>query len=551
MASILSRQWVPVLLTLFVGATIVLGYLARPPALPALHRRLPGPGTASEALLLDESQVYAPQLLNLSTAWDFPRVTTDVVVAIIDSGINRNHPDFEGRVLAGYDFIYEDDDPNDENGHGTHVAGIVAAAAGNERGVAGVCGFCKILPVKIVTARGQYSPMGVRAGLKFAADQGAHIAVLSLGDNVGSSLILEGIDYALARGVFIVAAAGNRNSDTPFYPAAYDGVFAVSATDQFDQKLPSSNYGSYIAVSAPGAGILSTYHILDDEQGGYRKMSGTSMAAPFVAGLAALLLAQDPERTPEDLARLLTTTAADLGEPGWDPIFGHGRIDPVAALAAETQNLPPLATVRGSVWYDDNQNNEREEDEAQGLPWTPVVVRDQSDRIVGLTNTGLSGAWRWTTAQPGLYTFETTVPLTTVFTVVSSHQIMLTPPTAIENVNFGVVESPLAAPLHSLTANRSGNQVRLSWQVTALVRNVQIERATESEGVYDFVGSVPLTAPNASGAPVHFDDQLPEELDRATVYYRFQVAPGNLVVGPYRVEPVASGHTLFLPLVGN
>lgn len=530
---------------LCLGAMLSLIYLTTPAS--RLHRSLAG--IANDFASLDEEQVYAPQLLNLYTAWDFPVVTTEVVIAIIDSGINREHPDFEGRVLPGYDFIYEDDEPNDENGHGTHVAGIVAGAAGNDLGVAGVCGFCQILPVKIVTARGQYSPMGVREGLKYAANQGAHIAVLSLGDHVGSSLIEEGIDYALARGVFIVAAAGNKNSDTPFYPAAYEGVFAVSATDRADQKLGSSNYGRYIDVSAPGAHILSTYHILDDDQGGYSRMSGTSMAAPFVAGLAGLLLAQNPERTPADLARLLTTTAVDLGEPGWDPIFGHGRIDPVAALAAEAPNLPSLAAITGSVWYDKNQNNEREADESLGLPGMPIIVRDHTQRIVGRTHTGLSGAWSWTTATAGLYTFDTTVPLTTVFTVVQSHQISITPPVVIDNVNFGVVDRPTTADLFSFAVNRNGNLVYLSWQVTNLVRTVQIERATGLDGVYDYVGSVPMTDLNASASPVSFVDLLPAEFDQTTIYYRLQLAPGDLIVGPYEVEPAAPGHTLFLPLV--
>jgi hypothetical protein len=545
------RRWVPGLVTIALGAMIVFTYLASPAVPSALHSDLSVDGIASDPALLDEDQVYAPQLLNLVTAWDFPVVTTDVVVAVIDSGINRDHPAFEGRVLQGYDFIYEDDDPNDENGHGTHVAGIVAASANHDQGVAGVCGFCQILPVKIVTARGQYSPMGVREGLKYAANQGARIAVLSLGNHVGSSLIKEGIDYALAHGVFIVAAAGNNDSATLFYPAAYEGVLAVSATDRSDQKLKSSNYGDYIAVSAPGADILSTYHILDDEQGGYRKLSGTSMAAPFVAGLAGLLLAQDPERTSEDLARLLTTTAVDLGESGWDPIFGHGRIDPVAALAAEAPSLPPLTTVTGSVWYDNNQNNEREVDEPLGLPWTPITVRDESQRIVGRTHTGLSGAWHWTTTSPGLYTFDTTVPLTLTFTVASSHQITVTPPDVIENVNFGVVARPTTDDLYSVAVNRSGSQVHFYWQVTHLVRTVQIERATMADGAYDPVGLVPMTALNASGSPVHYVDLLPAEFDQTTIYYRLQLAPGNLMVGPYVVEPATNGHILFLPLVAK
>lgn len=550
MASMLSRRCVPGLLMIFVGAAIAFACSASQPPIISEQAHPTLAGIANNPALLDEGQVYAPQLLNLSSAWEFPFVTTDVVIAIIDSGINREHPELAGRVLSGYDFIFEDDDPNDENGHGTHIAGI-AAASGNGTGVAGVCGFCKILPVKIVTARGQYSPLGVREGLKYAADQGAHIAVLSLGDHVGSSLIMEGIDYARERGLLIVAAAGNNNSSIPFYPAAYEGVFAVSASDRADQKLRSSNYGAHIAVAAPGDAILSTYHKLDDETGGYRSMSGTSMAAPFVAGLAGLLLAQDPERTPEDLARLITTTAVDLGEPGWDPIFGYGRIDPVAALAAEAPALPPLAVVGGSVWYDNNQNNQREADEPFGLPWTPIVVRDHLHRMVGLTYTGLSGEWRWTTAAPGLYTIDTTVPLTTVVTAVSSQQITVTPPAAIEGINFGVVARPTTADLRSFAVNRNSNLVYLSWQVTDLVRTVQIERATLLDGAYDRVGSVLTTAPNASAAPVHFVDLLPAEFDQTTLFYRLQLAPGDVIIGPYMVEPVASEHTLFLPLVRN
>lgn len=549
MTSMLSRRSVPGLLTMFVSALITLVCLASQPSSATNPARLAVAHLADDLALLDENQVYAPQLLNLYTAWAFPFVTTDVVIAVIDSGINREHPEFAGRILPGYDFIFEDDSPNDENGHGTHVAGIVAAAGANDMGVAGVCGFCKILPVKIVTAYGQYSPMGIREGLKYAADQGARIAVLSLGDHVGSSLITEGIDYARERGLFIVAAAGNNHSSIPFYPAAYEGVFAVSASDRADQKLGSSNYGDYIAVSAPGADILSTYHKLDDQNGGYRKMSGTSMAAPFVAGLAALLLAQAPDRTPEDLARLITTTALDLGEPGWDPIFGYGRIDPVAALAAEAPNLPPLAVVAGSVWYDSNQNNQREADEPVGLSGIPIIIHDQMHRMVGLTYTGLAGEWHWTTTIAGVYTVTATLPLTTVATAAASYQITVTPPSPVHDINFGVVPRPTAADLHSVAVNRSGSMVYFSWQVTDLVRTVQIDRATLIDGTYDPVGSVPMTTPNASVAPVHFVDWLPAELDQATIFYRLHLGPGDLIVGPYRVEPPVNGHTLFLPLV--
>ncbi|MCB0183214.1 MAG: S8 family serine peptidase, partial [Caldilineaceae bacterium] len=160
-----------------------------------------------------------------------------------------------------------------------------------------------------------------------------------LGAAVSSQTLEDAIHYAQTQGVLIVAAAGNMGVDRDFYPAALEGVIAVSATDAQDRHWSLSNYGDYIDVAAPGYAIFSTYHDLNNYYGGYNYMSGTSMAAPFVTGLAGLLLSQDSRRTPADLEKLITSTADKMGNSVDDLYFGHGRINVARALAvgADTQ----------------------------------------------------------------------------------------------------------------------------------------------------------------------------------------------------------------------
>lgn len=292
--------------------------------------------------LVDPNKSYAPQIVNLTEAWDYTMGNSAIVIAILDTGINTAHPEFDGRLLPGYDFINEDDDPNDDHGHGTHTAGILAAAADNSIGSSGICPYCRLMPVKVLDSHASGNWSSVTRGIVYAVDNGADIINLSLGTMNRSLAIEAAVAYALQHNVLIVAAAGNAATARPFYPAALEHVLAVSATDYNDKIWGLSNYGDYIDVSAPGHVIYSTSHNLNNAYNGYTFLSGTSMAAPHVAGVAALLLAQDDARTPHDLTLLLTVAAEDLGEQGKDEYYGYGRLNAGVALnlGAESQTTP-------------------------------------------------------------------------------------------------------------------------------------------------------------------------------------------------------------------
>lgn len=249
-------------------------------------------------------------------------------VAVVDSGADLGHPDLAAVLTPGYDLVDNDATPQDDNGHGTHVAGIIGAVAGNGIGVAGVAQRVKIMPVRVLDATGSGYSSAVAAGIRWAADHGATVVNLSLGSPDYSSLTASAVDYALARGITVVAASGNEGMSAPSYPAALPGVIAVGAVDRYGVLAPFSNTGSHLALAAPGVDILSTL------PGGYGSLSGTSMAAPFVAGAAAVVRAAQPGVSATRVLSALQSTARDLGPIGLDPQYGAGRLDIFAARSS-------------------------------------------------------------------------------------------------------------------------------------------------------------------------------------------------------------------------
>ena len=286
--------------------------------------------------LADQAKSYALQKIAAPGAWDYADGQSAIVIATLDTGLNGQHPEFAGRIVPGYDFANDDNDPTDDHGHGTHAAGIIAASADNGQGTAGVCPQCTIMPIKVLDHLNRGSWANVTQGIVYAVDNGASVINLSLGAAVASRSIERAIDYAESNGVLVIAAAGNNDTDQPFYPAAFENVVAVAATDADDGRWRLSNYGEYIDLAAPGHGIYSTYHELDNYYGGYAFMSGTSMAAPHVAGLAGLLLSQEVERTAAEVVALMKSSADDLGPAGWDAEYGYGRINALAALTGDS-----------------------------------------------------------------------------------------------------------------------------------------------------------------------------------------------------------------------
>ena len=292
--------------------------------------------------------VYAPQLIGAPAAWDITTGSPAVIVAIVDTGASLTHPEFAGRILPGWDFVNNDSDPSDDQGHGTHVTGIIGAAMNNGQGTVGIAPNVSLLPVKVLSAAKSGTWANVSLGIRYAADHGAKVINLSLGGTTPSTALQDAIRYAGGKGALVVAAAGNSSSSAPFYPAYYEEAVAVSATDEYDEYWSISNYGDWVDVSAPGSSIWNTYWTTADPNT-YSFMSGTSMAAPHVAGLAALIWSANASLTPAQVRAILQETAIDKGAPGFDPYYGWGRINAAAAVQAasgtgSTPTTPPTAT---------------------------------------------------------------------------------------------------------------------------------------------------------------------------------------------------------------
>jgi thermitase len=228
-------------------------------------------------------------------AWVISTDSTGIVVAILDTGIDQSHEDLKDKLLADNLNFSGSKTVDDRYGHGTHVAGIAAAVTNNGLGVAGTCPACRLLNVKVLNDNGFGSWDAIANGIVAAADAGAKVINMSLGGYYYSNTVEAAVNYAWDKGAVLVAAAGNDNTDSPLYPAAYEKVIAVGATDNKDQKASFSNYGDWVDIGAPGVSILST---APDHRNRlwiwgvkYAYGSGTSMATPFVSGVAGLVWA--------------------------------------------------------------------------------------------------------------------------------------------------------------------------------------------------------------------------------------------------------------------
>ena len=240
-----------------------------------------------------------------------------VRIAVVDSGAAVRHPDLRRKIALTRDFKHNDSSVEDRAGHGTHVAGTVAAMTDNGKGVAGGCPACKLIIAKVFDPDQGYD-FAIARGITWSADSGAKVINCSFTGPGDSRALKNAVGHATSRGAVVVAAAGNGDTNKPKYPAAYPGVIAVAATNQEDRRASFSNYGSWVDVAAPGVGILSTI------PGGYRSLNGTSVAAPHVSALAGLLAAQG--RGPRAIRDRILRTTLDLGPKGSDPYYGHGRI---------------------------------------------------------------------------------------------------------------------------------------------------------------------------------------------------------------------------------
>jgi serine protease len=306
--------------------------------------------------------IQAPQAWDVSTG-------QDVLVAVLDTGIA--YEDFENyqqapdlgntHFVPGYDFINNDAHANDDEGHGTHVAGTVAQSTNNGQGVSGVAFDAILMPVKVLDNQGQGSYDAIAQGIIYATDRGARIINMSLSGRAGSSTLAEAVDYATSKGVLIVAAAGNSGGAVE-YPAAYGNVLAVGSVGYSRTRVDYSNFGPQINLVAPGGdtdvdlngdgqpdGVLQQTFRDDPTSFGFYFYEGTSMAAPHVSGVAALLFARNPTATADQVRQAMESTALDLGPAGRDNEYGYGLVqaaDALAAIGGPPQITPtPTATL--------------------------------------------------------------------------------------------------------------------------------------------------------------------------------------------------------------
>lgn len=320
--------------------------------------------------------------INMEAAWDVTTGDPAVIVAVVDTGVayedyeeyvahNKNRgywvsyqqaPDLaETTFVAGYDFINDDAHPNDDEGHGTHVAGTIAQSSNNGLGTAGIAFDTAIMPVKVLDSSGSGSYDAIADGIYFAANNGARVINMSLGGSSGSITLENALAYAHGLGVTIICASGNDGfADTVSYPAAYDAYCIAVGATRYDEAVSGySNGGASLDLAAPGGdtsvdqngdgygdGVLQQTFGSSPTDFGYYFYQGTSMATPHVSGVAALLLAQNQTRTPAEVREALQSTAEDKGPAGWDPVYGWGILDAAAALAYSPRpvtNSPPVA----------------------------------------------------------------------------------------------------------------------------------------------------------------------------------------------------------------
>ena len=262
-------------------------------------------------------------------AWDVSLGATNIVIAVLDTGVDATHPDLAGKVLSGYNYVSNNTNTADDEGHGTAVAGTAAASGNNGVGLIGIASKNYILPVKVLDSTGSGTYSAIANGINFAANKGVRVINLSVGGGSSSSTLQSAIDYAWSKNIVIIAAAGNNANNTPQYPAACRNVVGVSATDSSDNLASFSSYGSYVTLSAPGQGIWTT------QRGGtYGAWSGTSFSSPVTAGVAALVVSANPQLSNVQVVDLLKTSSDDVGATGYDVYFGYGRVNANKAVNA-------------------------------------------------------------------------------------------------------------------------------------------------------------------------------------------------------------------------
>ncbi|GIV10881.1 MAG: hypothetical protein KatS3mg020_0372 [Fimbriimonadales bacterium] len=432
------------------------------------------------------SQQYGLARIQANLAWDIWQPQRTVYIAIIDTGIDSNHPDLtnkmrrhSGGAVYGYNTLNNTTNALDDNGHGTHCAGIAAAEINNGVGVAGVAAwnpsvanaraYVQLMPVKVLSSSGSGSLDSVARGITWAADNGAHILSLSLGAGTGAQQLQDAVNYAWNRGCLVVVAAGNGGSSSPQYPAYYTNSIAVAATDSSDTLTSFSQYGSWVDIAAPGANILSTY-----PNNQYQSLSGTSMACPHVAGAAAVLWSHNQSLTNAQLRNALETHV-DSYQPyaGRTIGSGKGRLNVYRALQAVGGGNPTQPSLN-----------------ALTLNPTSVVGGNSVTGTVTLTAAAPAGGF--------------VVNLSSSNTSAASVPSSVTVPAGATSANFTVSTRAVSSSANvTITAAANGVSRTATLTVNPANNNVSLQSLTVSPtsvwGGNSATGTVTLSGPAPAG----------------------------------------------------
>jgi len=442
----------------------------------------------------EQRKPYGVDRIDADLVWPTGNMGQGVKVAILDTGIDSDHPDL--LLAGGVNFVgsirdgsTNPSDWNDTYGHGTHVAGIVAAR-NNTFGVVGVAPDVSLWAVRVLGNNGDGYTSDIIQGLDWCAAHGVQVASMSFGGD-GTRSLHAACDSAYAKGVVLVAAAGNERGAVS-YPAAYPSVIAVSAVDAQDMLAPFSNFGSQIALAAPGTGIYSTY-----KDGSYAYLSGTSMACPHVVGAAALVWASGVTSAAAVRDRLLTT-AEDLGPAGFDTSFGHGLVDAEKAAAKATPDGPPSvsvtapqqgSTVSKTVVVQATANDDK------GIAQVEFLVDGLRIGADSQGSDGWSASWDTTHSANGQHTLTATATDTTGQKASQSVTVMVQNASAVartvsvDSITYsaaGDTQAGLDITLH--VVNDLGSPVRNAYIWTRVYLNGQLY--TVPAGVTNSDGSV-------------------------------------------------------------
>jgi thermitase len=425
-------------------------------------------------------KIQAPQ------AWEVTTGSPTINIAILDTGVDQDHPDLAGKLIGNINFS-NSATVDDVYGHGTHVAGIAAAMTDNAIGVAGLGYAATIMNVKVLSDVGAGAYSWIASGIIWATDNGADVINMSLGGPSDSSALEDAINYAWSKGVVVVAAAGNNGDSTPMYPAYYTNCMAVAATDSLDRLAGWSNYGDWVDVAAPGVSIISTIN-----NGGYGIMSGTSMASPHVAGLAALVFtvvtdSNSNGRLNDEVRAHIEANCDDIGVSG----IGLGRIDAYEAVGGSTPLPPPPLPPTGSIAGTARDAFDNSPIAGATVSCSGVSVTTDSNGEFIMANlpqgayTGTASATGYTTAAQGVEVVAGEISqVDFALTKLTSPSLQ---PFWVQSITFGVRGKNLLLSITVVDASGVVAGAQVTAQLTNNVQDWNLTGTTDSSGTASFI----------------------------------------------------------------